>query len=1259
MRFFTRRLFSLIALFLLVLSSFAQERTNRSILERAAAVQAIKYKALTEQLQLLARQKGWDLVRTQKNGGISILAGIDDAGMPLYLSTENNITAAATIGTNKLWPGAISGLNLSGASASVKDKLAIWDGGKVRGTHAELVGRVLQKDGAVSISDHSTHVAGTLIASGVNTLAKGMSFGQQELLAYDFNNDVTEMLTAAPDLLVSNHSYGFNAGWNFNETQNRWEFLGQAGTTEDYKFGYYSSQAQTWDSIAYNAPYYLIVKSAGNNRDVNGPAVGQPYWRYDASNTMVNAGNRPAGISSNDSYDILSLNSTAKNILLVGAINPIAAGYGKPEDVQMSSFSSWGPTDDGRIKPDVVADGVNLLSSVGTSDNAYATFSGTSMSSPNASGSLLLLQEYYAQLHSGSFMRSATLKGLVIHTADEAGTSPGPDYRFGWGLINMAKAAAIITANNSTQLIQENTLNSGGSFSLPVIASGNGTITATISWTDPKAVVESIATALNNNTPKLVNDLDIVIKKGATVYRPWILNPANPSAIAATGDNTLDNVEKIEIPDAVPGAAYTIEVTHKNVLQRGSQAYSLIVSGVGGQAYCASSASNTGGARIDSVSFADVRNKNVAGCTSYNSFTNITGSLQPAQSVPLFVRLNSCDASSTDKIIKVYIDANNDGDFADNGENVATSSVINGNGDFATNFTVPAGLSTGKFTLLRIVMQETSAPGAISPCGTYAKGETQDYRIFITNPGADLGVTALVNPVPTNCANTEQYITVNLRNYGSEAKSSIPVSVLVKQGATTIANITESYPGTIPALSETAFTLQTPVNLAAGTTYTFTASTALPGDQNSSNDQLVTSISTATVPAPAGTAEICTSTALLKATNADPLSTYFWYNSSSATTPIAAGANAQTNDIPGDKTYYLATGAQGKVGLPSKNNFPIPGGGYQENGGNYMKYTAEVPLVLENVRLFTKYPGTVTLIAADIGTITGNTYTYSQLASKTIDVYATNPNPTAGAADATAADAADEGAVFNVDLPLPAGSHVIIVTAGNGATIFRNNNVTGNPYPFTLPNLISLTGNSATQAGNPNFFQGFYYYLYDLKVRTNGCSSNRSAVIATTAVPPVISLTGNLLSSSAGTGNQWYLNNAPIAGATNPDYTVTSDGIYTVQVTDAAGCSLFSNEINFATTPVTNVDPAEIGLTVGPNPSPGAQFTLQLETRTKADLSISLLNTAGQKVYGFTIPAFIGKLSRTVTAGKIAAGVYYLQVLHDKKRYIRKIIVTN
>jgi subtilisin family serine protease len=101
-------------------------------------------------------------------------------------------------------------------------------------------------------------------------------------------------------------------------------------------------------------------------------------------------------------------------------VEAVTGGYNQPADVRIAGFSSWGPTDDGRIKPDLVANGVAVFSPGGASDSAYTTLNGTSMATPNVAGTLVLLQEYYASLHNGAFMRAATLKGLAIHAADEA-----------------------------------------------------------------------------------------------------------------------------------------------------------------------------------------------------------------------------------------------------------------------------------------------------------------------------------------------------------------------------------------------------------------------------------------------------------------------------------------------------------------------------------------------------------------------------------------------------------------------------------------------------------------------------------------------------------------------------------------------------------------------------------------------------------------------------------------------------------------------
>ena len=88
-----------------------------------------------------------------------------------------------------------TGLNLDGAANNVKGKLGLWDGGSPLLTHVEFAGRILQNDNA-DISDHSTHVAGTMIAKGINPAAKGMANGIQQLIAYDMlnNSDIEEMM---------------------------------------------------------------------------------------------------------------------------------------------------------------------------------------------------------------------------------------------------------------------------------------------------------------------------------------------------------------------------------------------------------------------------------------------------------------------------------------------------------------------------------------------------------------------------------------------------------------------------------------------------------------------------------------------------------------------------------------------------------------------------------------------------------------------------------------------------------------------------------------------------------------------------------------------------------------------------------------------------------------------------------------------------------------------------------------------------------
>jgi hypothetical protein len=333
---------------------------------------------------LLAKKYGWPVIRKTKKGGILLLQGVNSLGYPVYLTTNDNVIAAATTQTNQVQPGGSLGLNLSGSSTFLNDKLAIWDGGEVYAAHQEFAGKTITLEDVASYIDHATHVAGTMIAKGVYPPAKGMAFNAATLHSYYFDNDVTKMSAAASGLLLSNHSYGDEAGWDLDDTQNQWDWYGLPGDTVDYNFGFYGTRTQQWDQIAFNAPYYLIVESAGNAHAYPGPAVGQDYYGYASSTdlTLVDKGARPATISSNAGYETISTTGNAKNILTVGAVNPLPFGPANSQSISIGYFSSWGPTNDGRIKPDIVGDGVNVTSAGSESPETYITLSGTPCQHP-------------------------------------------------------------------------------------------------------------------------------------------------------------------------------------------------------------------------------------------------------------------------------------------------------------------------------------------------------------------------------------------------------------------------------------------------------------------------------------------------------------------------------------------------------------------------------------------------------------------------------------------------------------------------------------------------------------------------------------------------------------------------------------------------------------------------------------------------------------------------------------------------------------
>jgi hypothetical protein len=465
-------------------------------------------------------------------------------GTPIYQSTDN---AEAAIGTrtNFIQVGGDMNLNLEGENM----RISIWEvGGKTQSTHVEFndtgESRIEFGDSGNDVTFHSTHVSGTLVAAGINEDAKGMA-PKATLGSYTTNSVFsplsTEIISNA--LLLSNHSYGVPV-------------IGNNGTAPTWLMGAYNNDARSWDNLLHAAPTHLAVFSAGNS------------------------GNDQYSGGLADGFDKLVGEKNSKNTLTVANASSVNLGsegqvlFGL---VNMNSSSSRGPTDDGRVKPDITGMGTNIFSTGVGSDTAYGPATGTSMSAPNVAGSILLLQELYNDTNN-QYMLAATAKALVCGTASDGGVN-GPDATYGWGLMNSKKAAETILGEaNESSLISEQSLLNGESLVFDVTASGSEDLVITIAWTDPAG--NSVSGEVNNPTPRLVNDLDLRITDANGTFFPWKLNYNNLSSAATKEDNNVDNVEQVYIQNPSTDETYTVTINHKGTLDGDSQNYSIVATGL-------------------------------------------------------------------------------------------------------------------------------------------------------------------------------------------------------------------------------------------------------------------------------------------------------------------------------------------------------------------------------------------------------------------------------------------------------------------------------------------------------------------------------------------------------------------------------------------------------------------------------------------------------------------------------------------------------
>ena len=413
--------------------------------------------------------------------------------------------------------------DLDGSGVSV----LVYDGGSARASHNDFAGRLTVRDSS-GLSNHATHVSGTVggdgssgggthagMAPAVTIESYGFEYDGSGVFLYtnpgDIEDDYDEAInTYGVDL--SNNSIGTNTEPN--------------GFLCSYQ-GDYGITSELIDSIvggSLGAPF-RVVWANGNERQGS-----------------------TCDIEGYGDYYSTAPPATAKNHITVGAANS--------NNDSMTSFSSWGPTDDGRIKPDISGPGCQsngdggVTSTSSSSDTAYSVACGTSMAAPAVTGALsLLLEDHRVQFPASGDPRNSTFKALLAQTASDEG-NVGPDYQFGYGVVKIKDA---IDHMRSGRFREDQLDHQAGSYVYEVTVGAGQDLQVTLAWDD--------APGTPNVFKSLVNDLDLVVTSpGGTRHYPWTLDPANPSfAAVQTSEDHLNNIEQVSVSSAQVGT-WTIEV---------------------------------------------------------------------------------------------------------------------------------------------------------------------------------------------------------------------------------------------------------------------------------------------------------------------------------------------------------------------------------------------------------------------------------------------------------------------------------------------------------------------------------------------------------------------------------------------------------------------------------------------------------------------------------------------------------------------------
>jgi PKD repeat protein len=390
--------------------------------------------------------------------------------------------------------------------------ILVRDDGEI-GPHIDFKNRAIQNGSASAGGDHGDRVAGIMAGAGnLDPTIKGMAPGANIYVVDfvgNFSNGTTLQLHQNDDVVVTNSSYG------------------QACN------GGYTSDARTVDLQAFQNQTLLHVFSAGNSGTDNCGYGAGAGW-----------GNITGG------------HKTGKNVITVAStsINGVVDGY-----------SSRGPSADGRLKPDISAVGSNYTST--TFDNAFSTTSGTSFSAPAIAGVATQLYQAYKELNSGQNPEAGLIKAILLNGAEDFG-NPGPDFKYGWGIVNAYRSLEVL--ENNGYLVGMIGNNGSNTHTVNVPANVKQVKVMTY-WNEPAAAV--------NAAIVLTNDLDMAMTTPTgEMFLPWVLdytpNAAALNSNATRGVDNVNNVEQVTLDNPTAGA-YTVTV-NAPVVTNGTMPYYVV-----------------------------------------------------------------------------------------------------------------------------------------------------------------------------------------------------------------------------------------------------------------------------------------------------------------------------------------------------------------------------------------------------------------------------------------------------------------------------------------------------------------------------------------------------------------------------------------------------------------------------------------------------------------------------------------------------------